>query len=79
MAEGRTLGGAMHEDLQQACYAALAVRRHEARCRALDFSWAHATAMFADNLVPARRTSLRAIPQPPATVTQLTSGPPTLS
>jgi len=52
---GRSLGGAMHEDLQQACYAALAVPRHEARARALDFSWQHATQLFAGFLVPARR------------------------
>lgn len=67
--EGRTIGGAMHEDLGQACHTALAVRRHEARSRALDFSWTRATAMFAENLVPARRASLRAFPRPPATVT----------
>jgi glycosyltransferase involved in cell wall biosynthesis len=54
-ARGRSLGGAMHADLQQACYAALAVPRHEARSRALDFSWQHATQLFAGFLVPARR------------------------
>lgn len=51
---GRSLGGAMHEDLQQACFAALAVPRQEARARALDFSWRHATELFAGFLVPAR-------------------------
>ena len=52
---GGSLGGRMHEDLQKACFAALAVPRHEARLRALDFSWAEATARFAGFLVPARR------------------------
>lgn len=56
-ASGRSLGGAMHEDLQLACFAALAVPRHEARARALDFSWAHATSLFANFLVPARQPS----------------------
>ena len=54
---GRSLGGAMREDLQQACFAALAVSRHEARTRALDFSWPHATALFTSFLVPARQHS----------------------
>jgi glycosyltransferase involved in cell wall biosynthesis len=47
-----SLGGAMHEDLQKACFAALTVQRHEARLRALDFSWERATALFASYLVP---------------------------
>lgn len=54
---GRSLGGAMHEDLQQACYAALAVPRHEARARSLDFSWVHASELFASNLVPVDRAA----------------------
>ncbi|MDE2606029.1 MAG: glycosyltransferase family 1 protein [Burkholderiales bacterium] len=63
------LGGAMHEDLQQACFAALAVPRHEARRRALDFSWARAAQLFASYLVPARD---RAAPGgTPAAVTHL--------
>lgn len=49
-----SLGGAMHEDLQKACFAALAVPRQDARERAMDFSWSHAAALFADFLVPAR-------------------------
>lgn len=61
----RSLGGAMHEDLRQACLVALETSRYEARERALDFSWAQATALFASFLVPARgRPS-------PAVVTQL--------
>lgn len=45
-------GGALHEDLQQACFATLAVPRHEARARALQFSWAGATRLFTSHLVP---------------------------
>jgi len=56
-AQGRSLGGAMHEDLQQACFEALTVSRHEARTRALDFSWPHATSLFTSFLVPARQHS----------------------
>jgi glycosyltransferase involved in cell wall biosynthesis len=65
---GGRLGGAMHEDLQQACFAAMAVSRHEARARALDFSWAEATALFAGFLVPARGSAARG--GSPAVVTQ---------
>jgi glycosyltransferase involved in cell wall biosynthesis len=50
----RSLGGAMDADLQQACYRALAVPRHEARSRAEEFSWSHATRLFEGFLVPAR-------------------------
>ncbi len=52
--DGRSVGGAMHENLQQAAYAALAVPREEARLRSLDFTWAHAAQQFAGHLVPAR-------------------------
>ena len=50
--DGSCHGGVMHEDLKQACYSAMAVPRHEARIRALDFSWAHATQLFEGYLVP---------------------------
>ena len=44
-----------HEaDLRAACYIALALPRHEARLRALDFSWTHAAQLFEGHLVPAR-------------------------
>jgi glycosyltransferase involved in cell wall biosynthesis len=76
---GRSLGGAMHDDLQQACFAALAVPRHEARARALDFSWAHATELFVSHLVSARARDGRTGQQARPSVTQLSSGPPTLS
>lgn len=54
-----SLGGAMHEDLQKACFAALTVQRHDARLRALDFSWEHAASLFAAYLVPARPLTAR--------------------
>jgi glycosyltransferase involved in cell wall biosynthesis len=50
---GRTLGGAMNQDLRQACHEALGVPREEARARALDFSWAHASRVFESHLVRA--------------------------
>lgn len=50
-ADGRRDGGVLHEDLQRAYYGALAVPRAEARSRALDFSWAHAAALFESCLV----------------------------
>ncbi len=51
----RSLGGAMHGDLQHACFNAMSVPRHEARARALEFSWVHATQLFNSFLVPAKR------------------------
>ena len=51
-------GGVLDADLQQACYRALAVPRHEARLRALDFSWAHAAQLFDGFLVCARQDDL---------------------
>ena len=50
-------GGVMHADLQQACYRALAVPRHEARLRALDFSWLHAAQLFQGFLVGVHQTT----------------------
>lgn len=50
-------GGVLHSDLQRAFYGALAVPRCEARGRALEFSWRHATHLFLSNLVPARQTT----------------------
>jgi glycosyltransferase involved in cell wall biosynthesis len=50
--DGRTVGGAMHDDLRRACHEALAVPREEARTRALDFSWVHASRVFESHLVP---------------------------
>ncbi|MCE3272000.1 MAG: a-glycosyltransferase, Glycosyltransferase Family 4-like protein [Ramlibacter sp.] len=65
---GGSLGGAMRDDLRQACMAALSVPRHEARERALDFSWAHAAVLFAGFLVPARPVPA---PGAAASVTQM--------
>lgn len=50
----RGQGGAMHEDLQNACYQALAISRHEARARALRFSWNEASRLFLGHLAAAR-------------------------
>jgi glycosyltransferase involved in cell wall biosynthesis len=72
--QGRSVGGSMHEDLQLACYSALAVPRHEARARALDFSWEYATQLFAGFLVPARRQAgLGGLPPAPDAVVPQTS------
>ncbi|MDB5945877.1 MAG: glycosyltransferase family 1 protein [Ramlibacter sp.] len=58
--DGRgSLGGALHHDLRQACYEALAVPRHQARLRSLDFTWARSCEMFCAHLVPARRQPAR--------------------
>ena len=48
------LGGAINADLRVACHEALRVPRHEARARAMDFSWEEATRRFVDFLVPCR-------------------------
>ncbi len=64
-------GGVMDEDLQQACYRALAIPRHEARQRAQAFSWAHAARLFESHLVPVR-SGIRgagAFPTPAAVAT----------
>lgn len=53
-ADGSCHGGVMEADLQQAYFAALAVPRHEARLRALDFSWLRAAQLFERYLVPAQ-------------------------
>lgn len=63
-----SLGGAMHEDLQQACFAALSVPRVHARERAMDFSWDQAAALFERFLVPAHPGPAR---NGPAAVTLL--------
>ncbi len=47
-------GGLLDADLKAAWYGALAVSRHEARGRALEFSWAQASRLFAGHLVLAR-------------------------
>jgi glycosyltransferase involved in cell wall biosynthesis len=47
-------GGVLDADLRAAWYGALAVPRHEARGRALEFSWAQASRLFLGYLVLAR-------------------------
>lgn len=48
-------GGVLHDNLVQGWYGALSVPRHEARARALEFSWAHAARLFAGYLAPTQR------------------------
>ena len=69
-------GGVLHDDLQQAWHGALATPRHEARSRALCFSWSHASQLFAGHLVPARQGErLSALPRKTEIVTPLSSNP----
>jgi len=71
LVDGGSRGGVMHEELQHACYKALAIPRYEARARALEFSWSQATRQFLSHLVPVRREA--AHPSAAATVTNLSS------
>jgi glycosyltransferase involved in cell wall biosynthesis len=48
-------GGVLDHDLAAGWYRALALPRHEARARAMDFSWAYASLLFLGHLVPAKR------------------------
>jgi glycosyltransferase involved in cell wall biosynthesis len=52
--DGSQRGGVLHANLQTAWYNALAVPRHEARARAVSFSWKHAAQLFEGFLVPSR-------------------------
>ncbi|MDQ3270853.1 MAG: glycosyltransferase, partial [Pseudomonadota bacterium] len=55
--KGHFLGGVLHADLRQACLAALAVPRQEARARSLAFNWVHAARLFEGHLVAARNSA----------------------
>jgi glycosyltransferase involved in cell wall biosynthesis len=55
--QGIAQGGALHVDLHQAWEAARKIPRHEARLRALCFSWEEATQRFISLLVPIRHHS----------------------
>lgn len=72
--EGRARGGVLDDDLTQAWYRALAVPRHEARERAMRFSWEQASCQFLAHLVPARRSRQFAAPTEDV-VTPLSSRP----
>lgn len=48
-------GGVLEKDLSTGWYSALTVPRHEARARAMAFSWAYACVLFLGHLVPARQ------------------------
>ena len=69
--DGQYYGGALNADLQQACYRALVVPRHEARLRALDFSWVHAAQLFEGFLVGAQSVNRAAHAPAGKTVTPL--------
>ncbi|TCR92063.1 glycosyltransferase involved in cell wall biosynthesis [Rhizobium sp. BK376] len=47
---GHETAGAVHEDLRQACLAALSCSREAARALALNYSWTAATAQFIENV-----------------------------
>ena len=72
--DGLHHGGVLNADLKQACYEALVVPRHEARLRALDFSWLQSAKLFESFLVSARlQNSPANLPsKPPATTTVTT-------
>lgn len=53
---GQSPAGVMHGDLGHAIERALAIPRHEARARALAFSWTETARRFLSHLVPARGT-----------------------
>jgi glycosyltransferase involved in cell wall biosynthesis len=53
-AEGGMAGGVLDADLRYAWFRTLTIPRHEARARALNFSWEQASRQFLDHLVPAR-------------------------
>lgn len=72
-ARGGASGGVLDGDLQRAWFRGLGVPRHEARARALAFSWAHATRLFVANLVPARPAERTPAVADPTVVTSLSS------
>jgi glycosyltransferase involved in cell wall biosynthesis len=60
---GQSPAGVMHEDLREACLAALKIERHAARAHAEKFSWRAATEQFVGHLHPAAHgTSCQSIP-----------------
>ena len=67
-------GGALNSDLSAAWYQALAVPRHEARGRALQFSWAYASRLFLGHLVSVKQgAKLDREVSVPTPVTQMSS------
>ncbi len=55
---GDSKAGVMHEDLREACLAALNIDRQTARVHAEKFSWRAATEQFVSHLRPATQTGL---------------------
>ena len=69
-------GGALDADLSAAWYQALSVPRHEARGRALQFSWAYASRLFMGHLVSTKKgASLDRESSLKLDVTQMSSSP----
>ena len=66
-------GGVLHDNLLLASQQALAVPRCEARSRALDFTWVHASRLFEQYLVPARSGGVTAQVSVTKPVTSLSS------
>ena len=71
--DGVYFGGVLQNDLQQASYQALTTPRHEARSRALDFSWTHSAQLFESFLVAAQAHNANVTTAASAVVTPLSS------
>jgi len=61
---GDSRGGVMNRDLKAAWFGALAVPRHDARSRALEFSWEQSAQQFLAHLVWAQKDERRATLRP---------------
>jgi glycosyltransferase involved in cell wall biosynthesis len=57
---GDSPAGVMHEDLREACMAALNIERHAARAHAEKFSWRAATEQFVGHLHPTTHEAMPA-------------------
>ncbi len=78
-ADGQVHGGALNEQLLSAWFGALAVPRHAARQRAMQFGWDRATELFIRHLVPVRPAATAdALTPDKAFVTSLTSNASTM-
>lgn len=69
--DGAARGGVLDADLHDACTQAMRVPRHEARARALAFSWTESATQFLRHLVPARKDASGKTLANPVTVTRL--------
>ena len=69
--EGAVRGGVLDADLREGCLQALRVPRHEARARALAFSWGESASQFLRHLVRARKDATGKTLRAQAVVTPL--------